>query len=205
MYCISKSKDHKAYEYGNKVSIASTSKNNIIVGAVSHSQNIHDGHTLPEVLEHIKSIRGKPVATAVCDRGYRGKQTVGETHIMLPKPPLKRDNRYQRDKKRKLCKRRAAIEPIIGHLKSDFRLSRNRLKGEAGDEINLLMAATAWNLKKWLIAFLFVLFLPLNVGLLALKVSTKPFKRAALTLRRKCEKIFTRYCVIFMLKIVFQG
>jgi IS5 family transposase len=48
--------------------------------------------------------------------------------IILPKKALKRGNRYQRDKKRKLCKRRAAIEPIIGHLKSDFRLSRNLLK-----------------------------------------------------------------------------
>jgi hypothetical protein len=45
-------------------------------------------------------------------------------NIILPKKALKRDNRYQRDKKRKLCKRRAAIEPIIGHFKSDFRLSR---------------------------------------------------------------------------------
>jgi hypothetical protein len=50
------------------------------------------------------------------------------------------------DKKRKLYKRRAAIEPIIGHLKSDFRLSRNLLKGQVGDEINVLMAACAWNL-----------------------------------------------------------
>jgi IS5 family transposase len=48
------------------------------------------------------------------------------------------------------CKRRAAIEPIIGHLKSDFRLSRNLLKGQVGDEINVLMAASAWNLRKWL-------------------------------------------------------
>ncbi|ORU91342.1 MAG: hypothetical protein A6F72_01975 [Cycloclasticus sp. symbiont of Poecilosclerida sp. N] len=60
------------------------------------------------------------------------------------------DPRYQPDKKRKLCKRRAAIEPIIGHLKSDFRLSRNLLKGQIGDKINVLMAAGAWNLKKWL-------------------------------------------------------
>ena len=59
-------------------------------------------------------------------------------------------NRYQRDKKRKRCQRRAAIEPIIGHLKSDYRLSRNYLKGIKGDEINLLMAACAWNLNKWM-------------------------------------------------------
>jgi IS5 family transposase len=153
VYCIAKGKDHKQYEYGNKVSIASTAKGNLIVGAVSHQQNMHDGHTLPEVLQHIETSRGKAVKTAVCDRGYRGKQQVNGTAIQLPKKPLKRDNRYQRDKKRKQCRRRAAIEPIIGHLKSDFRLSRNFLKGIVGDEINLLMAATAWNLKKWLIAF----------------------------------------------------
>lgn len=98
----------------------------------------------------------------MCDRGYRGKKKVGDTHIVLPSKPLKRDNRYQRDKKRKQCRRRAAIEPIIGHLKSDFRLSRNYLKGIIGDEINLLMAAAAWNLKKWLVAFFWALFLCLG-------------------------------------------
>jgi len=95
----------------------------------------------------------------VCDRGYRGKSSVNETQIILPKKALKRDTRYQKDKKRKQCRRRAAIEPIIGHLKSDFRLARNYLKGTIGDHINLLMAAAAWNLKKWLMA-IFWLFFP---------------------------------------------
>jgi IS5 family transposase len=81
---------------------------------------------------------------------------------VLPKKPLKRDSRYQRDKKRKQCRRRAAIEPIIGHMKSDYRLSRNFLKGIAGDQINLLMAATAWNLRKWMIAFLCLIYYWLN-------------------------------------------
>ncbi len=158
VYCIGKGKDHKQYEYGNKVSIATTAKSNIIVGVVSHDKNIHDNHTLPEVLNHIKTSRGKSVNEAVCDRGYRGKTQFNGTKIILPKRPLKRDNRYQRDKKRKQCKRRAAIEPIIGHLKSDYRLSRNFLKGVIGDEINVLMSATAWNLKQWIIAFLCLLF-----------------------------------------------
>lgn len=158
VYCIAKGKDHKPYEYGNKVSIASTAKGNLIVGVVSHECNLHDSHTLPEVLQHIELSRGKAVKQAVCDRGYRGKQMVNGTAITLPKKPLKRDNRYQRDKKRKQCRRRAAIEPIIGHLKSDYRLSRNFLKGIAGDQINLLMAATAWNLRKWLIAFLRLIY-----------------------------------------------
>ena len=158
VYCIAKGKDHVQYEYGNKVSVASTAKSNIIVGVVSHPKNIHDSHTLEDVLEHITESRGKSVSQAVCDRGYRGKQKVNESEIILPKKALKRDNRYQRDKKRKQCRRRAAIEPIIGHLKSDFRLSRNFLKGEIGDELNLLMAATAWNLKKWLNHFFALVF-----------------------------------------------
>jgi len=158
VYCIGKGKDHKQYEYGNKVSIASTAKTNIIVGVVSHEKNIHDNHTLSEVLSHIESSRGKEATDAVCDRGYIGKKKFGNTHIILPAPPLKKDNRYQRDKKRKRCRRRAAIEPIIGHLKSDFRLTRNFLKGIAGDEINLLMAACAWNIAKWIRAIILFLF-----------------------------------------------
>ena len=128
VYVITKGKDHKQYEYGNKVSIVSTKDNNIIVGVVSHDKNIHDSKTLDAAITHANSNRTKPIQQAVCDRGYVGvKEVLGAT-IILPKKTLKRDNRYQRDKKRKLCKRRAAIEPIIGHLKSDFRLSRNLLK-----------------------------------------------------------------------------
>ena len=109
--------------------------------------------TLPDAIKQANSNRTKPIKQAVCDRGYRGVKQVGDTAIILPSKALKKDNRYQRDKKRKLCKRRATIEPIIGHLKSDFRLSRNRLKGQIGDEINALMVACAWNLRKWLVFY----------------------------------------------------
>jgi IS5 family transposase len=158
VYCIAKGKDHKAYEYGNKVSIAATAKTNIIVGVVSHERNLHDSKTLPDVLGHLETSRGQAAKTAVCDRGYRGPKQVGGTQIILPAPPLKKDNRYQRDKKRKRCQRRAAIEPIIGHLKADYCLARNFLKGTAGDLINVLMAALAWNLNLWMRAFLWLLF-----------------------------------------------
>ncbi|VVM25340.1 ISPg7, transposase [uncultured Gammaproteobacteria bacterium] len=158
VYVIAKGKDHKQYEYGNKVSIVSTKDTNIIVGVVSHDKNIHDSKTLDAAITHANSNRTKPIQQAVCDRGYVGVKEVLGAMIILPKKALKRDNRYQRDKKRKLCKRRAAIEPIIGHLKSDFRLSRNLLKGQVGDEINVLMAACAWNLKKWLVIATIFLF-----------------------------------------------
>ena len=122
IYCIAKGKDHKAYEYGTKASIVTTAKQGIILAAVSHDKNIHDSHTLEEVLYKTNQVRKKSPVRAVCDRGYRGVKQIGATEIVLPKAPLARDNRYQRDIKRKRCRRRAAIEPIIGHLKSDHRL-----------------------------------------------------------------------------------
>lgn len=82
------------------------------------------------------------------------------TQIVLPGRALKRDTRYQTDKKRKQCRRRATIEPIIGHLKSDLPNARNYLKGAIGDLINLLMAAVAWNLKQWLLAIFWFFFFP---------------------------------------------
>lgn len=158
VYCVGKGKDHKQYEYGSKASIASTAKGNLIVGAVSHEQNLHDSHTLPVILRHVEISRGKAAKQAVCDRGYRGKREVDGTQIILPGKALKKDTRYQKDKKRKQCKSRAAIEPIIGHLKAGYRMARNYLKGAIGDRINLLMAAAAWNLKQWLLAIVWLFF-----------------------------------------------
>ena len=163
VYCVAKGKDHKPYEYGAKASVVSTAKDGIILAAVHHDTPIHDSHTLPEVLDRVMAVRSKPIKAAICDRGYRGKRQVGETTIILPGAPLKRDNRYQRDKKRRRCRRRAAIEPLIGHLKNDHRLGRCFLKGSLGDAINLLMAACAWNLKKWLKAFFLALKTPVYV------------------------------------------
>jgi IS5 family transposase len=69
-----------------------------------------------------------------------------------------RPDSYEQNRKRKRCQRRAAIEPIIGHLKSDFRLSGNFLKGIIGDHINAMMAAAAWNFSLWMRLFLAFLF-----------------------------------------------
>lgn len=156
--CIAKGKDHKPYEYGTKASIVATAKGGIILSAVSHPENIHDSKTLDEVIGKANEVREAPIEEAVCDRGYRGVKESNGAKIILPNKGLKRDNRYQKDKKRKQCRQRAAIEPLIGHLKSDFRLSRNFLSGTTGDEINLLMAACAWNMKKWMVRALEAFF-----------------------------------------------
>lgn len=158
VYAITKGKDHKKYEYGTKASIVSTKDSGVIVGVAAHAKNEHDSKTLEAALTSANATRETPIEEAICDRGYRGIKEVLGTTISIPSTPLKRDTEHQKQKKREKFKRRAAIEPIIGHLKSDYRLSRNYLKGFIGDQINLLLAATAWNLKKWMNLYFFAVF-----------------------------------------------
>ena len=148
VYCMSKGKAHKKYEYGCKASLVLTQSTGIIVGAMTFKTNVYDGHTLDEVIEQTEQLTGKIPKTATVDRGYKGKQFVRSTQINIPKPPLKKDTAYQKRKKRKYFRRRAAIEPIIGHLKHDHNVARNFLKGQIGDSINFIMAASAFNFKK---------------------------------------------------------
>lgn len=148
VYCISKGKAHKKYEYGCKASVVLTQNTGIIVGAMTFKTNLYDTHTLPQVIEQTRRLTGKVPKTATVDRGYKGKQQVGSTQILMPKPPLKKDTEYQKRKKRKHHRRRAAIEPIIGHLKTDHRVNRNFLKGQTGDQINFMIAAAGFNFKK---------------------------------------------------------
>lgn len=148
VYCMSKGKAHKKYEYGCKASVVLTQKTGIIVGAMTFKTNVYDGHTLQDVLAQTEELTGKIPKTATVDRGYKGQQVVAGAQINIPKPPLKRDSLYQKRKKRKHFRRRAAIEPIIGHLKSDHRAARNFLKGQLGDSINFIMAAAGFNYKK---------------------------------------------------------
>jgi IS5 family transposase len=160
IYAIAKGKDHKKYEYGTKASIITTKNSGIIIGVVAHEKNTHDSKTLEAALSAANANRTKPIKEAICDRGYRGKKEVSGTIISIPDgKPKKRDTRYQKEKKREKFRRRAAIEPVIGHLKSDHRLSRNYLKGFIGDEINLLLAAAAFNLKKWMNYFFASVFM----------------------------------------------
>ena len=159
IYAIAKGKDHKKYEYGTKASIVTTKQSGIIVGVAAHPNNEHDSKTLKAALQSANANRTLPVKEAICDRGYRGAKEVEGAVISIPGIPLKRDTAYQKEQKRKKFKRRAAIEPVIGHLKSDHRLSRNYLKGFIGDEINLLLAASAFNLKKWMNYFLLSVFI----------------------------------------------
>ena len=147
--CIAKGKVHKRYEFGNKASFVTTSKDNWVVGAQSLQGNPYDGHTLKAALAQVETITGRPAKTAYCDQGYRGHGLKGGTQIKIVGRFPKRATRAQR----KWLKRRTAIEPVIGHLKSDHRLTRSYLKGVSGNQANVLLAAAGYNLAKLLAWF----------------------------------------------------
>lgn len=147
--CISKGKEHKKYEFGNKVSITVTQTTGVIVGALSFTGNPYDGHTLPSVLAQHERLTGHAAKEATADRGYRGRLQINETQINIPKPfNNKKLTKYRQKKLKNQFRRRASIEPKIGHLKSDHRLGRNFYKGIKGDSINVLLAAAAMNFKR---------------------------------------------------------
>ena len=146
--CIAKGKAHKQYEFGNKVGLIATSKTLIITAIKAFEGNPHDSKTIEPLLDQMKNNLGHNPHEVVYDRGGKGQKQIGHTKISTPSKPLKRDTEYQRRKKREKFRRRAAIEPVIGHLKSDFRMGQNYLHGEKSPQINALLAATGWNLKK---------------------------------------------------------
>ncbi len=150
VYCMSKGKVHKPYEFGCKVSLALTAKTGIIVAVTSFEENKSDVHTLEQTLDQIKYTTGKLPKEVICDRGYRGKQKIENTRITIPKLLPANSTRYQKEKVRIKFRRRAAIEPIIGHLKQDHRMARNFLKGNFGDFVNCVLAGAGFNLKKML-------------------------------------------------------
>ena len=150
--CISKGKEHKKYEFGNKASFI-RSLSGIILAAVSF-RNEYDGHTIEASLQQTERMTGKRIDNLAGDRGYRGTNLVGTTKILIPQAPKDKDSYYQKKKKHKLFCKRAGIEPTIGHLKSDYRLSRNFYKGVKGDAMNIMLAAAAYNFKRAMRALL---------------------------------------------------
>ena len=153
--CVSKGKEYKQYEFGNKVSIL-RSWSGLILGACSF-RNEYDGHTIEKTLEQTQRMTGRKVDKLAGDRGYRGIKQIGQTKILIPDTPKAKDSYYQKRKKHKLFCKRAGIEPTIGHLKEDHRLSRNFYKSVKGDVINVLLAAAAYNFKRAMRVLLYLI------------------------------------------------
>lgn len=150
VYCLSKGKAHKKYEFGSKASVVMTKTHGVIVGAVAHAENLYDGDALRPALQQTRAITERQPDKAIVDRGYRGRKAVDGTEVLVPGRPKPGQSKRESAKMRARCRRRAAIEPVISHLKHQYRLVRCFLKGFVGDQVSLLLAAAAWNLKKWL-------------------------------------------------------
>jgi IS5 family transposase len=138
--CIAKGKVAKKYEFGVKVSVAVTNQSNFVVGMSALPGNPYDGHTLSDRLTQIEALTGTKLQRCYADRGYRG-HAVTDTEVILAhhQPPTPAQRRE--------LKRRNAIEPVIGHMKSDGRLGRNFLKGALGDAMNAVLCGAGHNLR----------------------------------------------------------
>jgi len=145
--CIGKGKARTRWEFGVKVSLAVSNARapggQFVLGARACPGSPYDGHTLKAQLDQVAKLTGTKVRRTYVDLGYRGhdaKTAGAEIYISrqrnLPSPTIRRE-----------LKRRSAIEPVIGHLKSDGLLERNHLHGERGDAINLVLAAAGHNLR----------------------------------------------------------
>ncbi len=147
--CISKGKEHKPYEFGNKSSFAYTRKSGIIVGAMAIEGNIYDGRTLKPQLEQVEDLTDGKVKKAIVDKGYKVPGGIPGIDIVMPKVQ-KGESYYKKKKREERCRSRAGVEGLISHLKHDHRMIRNYLSGTAGDQINTLLAAAVYNMQKWM-------------------------------------------------------
>ena len=152
--CIGKGKAHKPYEFGVKVSVATPIQRSKGGQFVAHIKALpgapYDGHTLETVLPEIESQIGVNLSRVVADAGYKG-HNAPEKHKL--KVFTSGQKRGVTDSIKKALRRRAAVEPVIGHLKAEHRMGRNYLASRTGDAINAVLAAAGYNfslLLKWL-------------------------------------------------------
>jgi transposase, IS5 family len=142
--CISKGKARVRYEFGTKVSVATTLDGGLVVGIRAMPGNPYDGHTLGEALQQVETLTDQRVSLAVVDRGYRGHGARG-TRVLVSGT-----RRGLTPRLSKLLRRRSAIEPEIGHMKSDGRLDRCPLRGRLGDALFAVLCGCGHNIRKTL-------------------------------------------------------
>ncbi|OGR01882.1 MAG: hypothetical protein A2284_04870 [Deltaproteobacteria bacterium RIFOXYA12_FULL_61_11] len=136
----------KKYEFGVNVSVAATAVGNWCVGSLVCPNNPYDGHTLAAALEQVGRLTGVTPKHAYCDLGYRGSGYQGEVKVHIVDRRKKAPSAWER----RWWKRRAAVEPIIGHLKTDHRMDRNFYRHSSGDRVNALLSGAGYNLNKLL-------------------------------------------------------
>jgi IS5 family transposase len=150
--CIGKGKARAPYEFGCKVSIATPATAPKGGQFVLHAKALHgnpfDGHTLGPVITEMEKLTGVETRRIHVDKGYRGHNHPHKFRVWITGQARRVTAAIRRE-----MRRRAAVEPVIGHLKAEHRMDRNYLKGRDGDRINAVLAAAGYNfglLLRWL-------------------------------------------------------
>ncbi len=154
--CIGKGKARSPYEFGCKVSIATPvtqpKGGQFVLHAKALHGNPYDGHTLKPVITEMQKLTGVEVRRIHVDKGYRGHNYPNKFRVWISGQVRRVTKTIRRE-----MKRRAAVEPVIGHVKAGHRMERNYLKGRDGDRANAVLAAAGYNfslLVRWFEALL---------------------------------------------------
>jgi IS5 family transposase len=145
--CIGKGKAAAPYEFGVKVSIVTTNARapggQFVLHATSLPGNPYDGHTLKTVVEDTQQLTGREIERAYVDKGYRGHDAPNPRSVFISGQKRGVFGAIKRQ-----LRRRSAIEPVIGHMKSEGHLGRCYLKGRNGDAANAVLSAVGHNLRR---------------------------------------------------------
>jgi transposase, IS5 family len=170
--CIGKGKARAPYEFGCKVSIATPATKPKGGQFVLHAKALHgnpfDGHTLGPVITELEQQTGVETRRIHVDKGYRGHNHKEKFRVWISGQVRRVTKPIRRE-----MRRRAAVEPVIGHAKAEHRMGRNYLKGRDGDRINAVLAAAGYNfglLLRWLARLLRALFQALAATSLSVRL-----------------------------------
>lgn len=163
--CIGKGKAHRPYEFGVKVSVATTLSHarggQFVTYVKSLPGNPYDGLTLATVVPDMEALIGNIIARLLADQGYRGHNALPDYKFRVFISGQKRGvmPRIKRELGRK-----GAVEPVIGHLKTEHRMGRNYLWFRHGDAANAVLAAAGYNFRR-LIRWLSLLLCQILIAL----------------------------------------
>jgi IS5 family transposase len=161
--CIGKGKASAPYEFGVKASIVTTNARapggQFVLHAKALPGNPYDGHTLGSVIDATEKLTGCAIERAYVDKGYRGHDAANPRRVFISGQKRGVFGIIKRE-----LRRRSAIEPVIGHMKTDGHLGRCHLKGREGDAANVTLTAVGHNLRRvlaWLRALLRLILIAL--------------------------------------------
>lgn len=162
-----KGKAHRPYEFGVKVSVATTLSHakggQFVTHVKSMPGNPYDGHTLATVIPEMEALVGNTLDRILADKGYRGHNAPQDHKLRIF---ISGQKRGVTPMIKRQLRRRAAVEPVIGHLKAEHRMGRNYLWYRQGDAANAILAAVGYNFRR-LIRWLRLLLCQILLALMA--------------------------------------